>query len=260
MIDHWRKLVNARDLLYTWTLRELKVRYAGSLLGLAWAVLYPLALLLASMMIFGWLLKVPTAGVPTALFLYCGLVPWLFSSGTIQNSSLALFANLPLVKSTAFPREVLPLSAVLVGLVDLLISGALLAGLVAYYHFPLSSSMVLVPVLLIIQFVLTLAICLFVSAALVFYRDVRFLVPIALQFLLYFTPIFYPLDVVPPRFRFWFLLNPFAGLVDAYRRVILFQSWPSWQPIAWAALLAVVALVTSYAHFKRLEWEFADRI
>src|SRR5208282_1150459 len=94
MIEHWRRLVDARDLLYTWTIRELKVRYAGSLLGLAWALLYPLALLLVSMVMFAWFLRVPTAGVPAALFLYCGLVPWLFSSGTIQNSAFALFANL----------------------------------------------------------------------------------------------------------------------------------------------------------------------
>ena len=260
MIDQLKRLVDARDLLYTWTLRELKVRYAGSLLGLAWAVLYPLALLLVSTMMFAWFLKVPTAGVPPALFLYCGLVPWLFSSGTIQNSSLALFANLHLVKNASFPREILPLATVVVGLVDLIISAVLLAGLIFYYRLPVGAAVFLVPVLIIIQAILTLAVCLFVSAALVFYRDVRFLVPIGLQLLLYLSPVFYPLDVVPPKYRSWYLLNPFAGLIDSYRRVILFRAWPDWEPLAWTAAAAVVALVASYTHFKRLEWEFADRI
>jgi lipopolysaccharide transport system permease protein len=260
MIDHWRRLFAARDLLYTWTIRELKVRYAGSFLGLAWALLYPLALLLVSMMMFTWFLRVPTAGVPAALFLYCGLVPWLFSSGTIQSSIFALFANLQLVKNAPFPREVLPLATVLVGVVDLTLSAVLLAGLIVYYRIPVGSSILLVPLLVIIQFMLTLALSLLVSAALVFYRDVRFLVPIGLQFWLYLSPVFYPLDVVPQKDRFWYLLNPFAGLIDSYRQVILFRTWPSWKPLAWIAVVAVIGLASSYAHFKRVEWEFADRI
>ncbi len=260
MREHGRSLANARDLLFTWTIRELKVRYAGSLLGLAWALLYPLALLLVWMVIFSWFLKVPTAGVPPALFLYCGLVPWLFSSNTIQSSAFALFANLQLVKNASFPREILPVATLLVGAVDLAISAALLAGLVVYYRFPVSATLLLVPVLILIQSMLTLALCLFVSAAVVFYRDVRFLVPIALQFGLYLTPVFYSTDIVPQRIRFWYLLNPFAALIDAYRRVILFRTWPPWQPLAWAAIVSVLALAVSYAHFKRVEWEFADRI
>jgi lipopolysaccharide transport system permease protein len=260
MIQHCRRLVDARDLLYTWTIRELKVRYAGSLLGLAWALLYPLALLLVSVMMFAWFLRVPTAGVPAALFLYCGLAPWLFSSSTIQNSVFALFANLQLVKNASFPREVLPLGTVLVGAVDLTVSAVLLGGLVAYYRVPVGSTLLLVPVLVVIQLMLTLALCLFVSSALVFYRDVRFLVPIGLQFWLYLSPVFYPLAVVPQRYRFWYFLNPFAGLIDAYRRVILFRTWPAWEPLLWAAVVSIVASVASYAHFKHVEWEFADRI
>ena len=260
MTAHWRSLFASRDLLYTWTLRELKVRYAGSLLGLAWALLYPLALLLVTMMVFTWFLRVPTSGVPAALFLYCGLAPWLFSSNTIQSSAFALFANLQLVKNASFPREILPLATVLVGAVDLAVSAALLAGLVFYYRYPVGSALLLVPLLVVIQLVLTLALCLFVSAAVVFYRDVRFLVPIALQFGLYLSPVFYPIDVVPPRGRFWYLLNPFAALINGYRQVILFRTWPAWQPLVCAAIVSVVALVASYEHFKRVEWEFADRI
>jgi ABC-type polysaccharide/polyol phosphate export permease len=260
MIEHWRRLVDARDLLYTWTIRELKVRYAGSFLGLAWALLYPFALLLVSMVMFAWFLRVPTAGVPAALFLYCGLVPWLFSSGTIQSSAFALFANLQLVKNASFPREVLPLGTVLIGVVDLAVSAVLLAALVAYYRRPVGFTLLLVPVLLLIQLMLTLAICLFVSASLVFYRDVRFLVPIGMQLWLYLSPVFYPIDLVPQRDRFWYLLNPFAELIDAYRRVILFRTWPEWEPLAWTAVVSLVALVASYVHFKRVEWEFADRI
>ncbi len=134
MIEHCKKLAEARDLLYTWTIRELKVRYAGSLLGLAWTVLYPLALLLVSTMMFAWFLRVPTQGIPAALFLYCGLTPWLFSNNTIQNSAFALFANLQLVKNASFPREILPLATLFVGVVDFAVSAILLVGMVLYYR------------------------------------------------------------------------------------------------------------------------------
>jgi len=217
-------------------------------------------LLLVSIVIFAWFLRVPTSGVPAALFLYCGLAPWLFSSTTIQSAVFALFANLQLVKNAAFPREVLPLATVLVGVVDLLVSTVVLTALVIYYRLPIKATLLLVPLLVIIQAALTLALSLFVSSALVFYRDVRFLVPIALQFWLYLSPVFYPVSIVPAKHRSWYLLNPFAGLIDAYRQVILFHTWPNWQPLLWAAGVSATGLIASYSHFKRVEWEFADRI
>ncbi len=260
LIEDCRKLIGARDLVYTWTIRELKVRYAGSPLGLIWTLLYPFALLGVSTVVFAWFLRVPTAGVPAALFLYCGLAPWLFSSNTIQNSAFALFANLQLVKNTSFPREILPLATVFVGFVDFILSSVLLAALVIYYRVPIRSPLLLIPVLILIQLMFTLAVCLFVSAVLVFYRDVRFLVPIGMQLWLYLSPVFYPVDLVPKKEQFWYLLNPVAGLIDAYRRVTLFHTWPAWGPLSWAALVSIVALVAAYSHFKRVEWEFADRI
>lgn len=259
MRDDLKALVGARDLLYVWTLREFKVRYAGSALGLAWALLYPLSLLLVFVTVFSWLLNVPTNGVPAPLFMYCGLAPWLFSSGTIQNSALAVFANVDLVKNVAFPREILPLATVLVGCVDFAISGILLAALVAYYGTPLGLSVLLLPLLIGIQTLLTLAACLFLAGSVVLYRDVRFLVPVGLQFWMYLSPVFYPIDLVPSWARFWYLLNPMAALLDAYREVLLFGRWPAWPPLALAAVTSILGLTAAYVYFKRAEWEFADR-
>lgn len=192
MVAHWRALIDARDLLFTWTAREFKIRYSGSVLGVAWTILYPLSLLVVLMVVFSGFLRVPTSGIPPALFLYCGIAPWLLSSRTIQNSAFAVLANLPLVKNAAFPREVLPLASVIVGCVDFAISGVLFAALIAYYRFPLGSTVLLVPTLVVIQAILTLAICLFLASSVVFYRDVRFLVPIGLQLWMYLSPVFYP--------------------------------------------------------------------
>jgi len=260
MIDHWGKLVGARDLLYTWTAREFKVRYSGSVLGVAWAALYPLSFLLVLLVVFAWFLRVPTAGIPAALFIYCGLAPWLLTSGTIQNSAFALLANLELVKNAAFPREVLPLATLLVGGIDFAISTVFLAALILYYHRPLGLTVLFVPVLIAVQSMLTLALCLLSATWIVFFRDVRFLVPIGLQFWMYLTPVFYPANVVPAWARSWYLLNPMATLIDSYRRVILFQQWPEWRPLLWAAGVSAAALVVAYAYFKHSEWEFADRI
>ena len=121
----------------------------GSFLGLAWTVLYPLALLLVSTMMFAWFLRVPTQGIPAALFLYCGLTPWLFSNNTIQNSAFALFANLQLVKNASFPREILPLATLFVGVVDFAVSAILLVGMVLYYRLPISATLLLVPFLIV---------------------------------------------------------------------------------------------------------------
>lgn len=260
MITHCRRLIGARDLLYTWTAREFKVRYSGSVLGVAWAVLYPLALLLVLLVVFSWFLRVPTAGIPAALFIYCGLAPWLLTSGTIQNSTFALLSNLELVKNAAFPREVLPLATLLVGGIDFAISALLLAALLLYYKLPLGSTVLFVPALIAVQLMLTLALCLIFAAWIVFYRDVRFLVPIGIQFWMYLTPVFYPVSVVPEWVRSWYLLNPMAALIDSYRRVILFRQRPEWRPLLWAAGVSAFVLVAAYAYFKRAEGEFADRM
>jgi lipopolysaccharide transport system permease protein len=253
------RLIASRDLLFVWTRREFKARYAGSALGLAWAVLYPLALLLVFLLVFTWLLNVPTAGVPAILFLYSGLAPWLFSSTTIQNSAFAVIANVDLVKTAAFPREILPLATVFVGCVDFAISAALLALLLAYYHVPVGLPLLLVPLLVLVQSMLTLALCLFLAGSVVPYRDVRFLVPVGLQFWMYLSPVFYPISLVPGWARSWYLLNPMAALLDAYRDILLFDRWPAWLPLLAAIITSSLGLWGAYRHFKRAEWEFADR-
>jgi lipopolysaccharide transport system permease protein len=260
MIDHWRRLIDARDLLYTWTSREFKARYRGSTLGVAWAVLYPLAFLMVLLVVFTMFLRLPTDGIPAPVFLYCGLAPWLLASGTIQNSAFALLANLDLVKNAAFPREVLPLATALVGGIDFAISTLLLAGLILFYRLPVGVTVLFVPVLFAVQTMLTLALWLFCAAWIVFYRDVRFLIPIGLQFWMYLTPVFYPIEMVPQRFRSVYLLNPMAALIDSYRRVILFRQWPEWQPFLIATGVSALALAAAYSYFKHAEWEFADRI
>jgi len=260
MINYWRRLIGARDLLYTWTLREFKARYRGSTLGVAWAILYPLAFLLVVLIVFAWFLRVPTAGIPAAVFLYCGLAPWLLTSGTIQNSTFALIANLELVKNAAFPREILPLATVLVGGIDFAVSALLLAGLVALYRLPVGATLVFVPILLAVQVMLTLALCLFCASWTIFYRDIRFLVPVVLQFWMYLTPVFYPIEMVPRWAQPVYLLNPMAALIDSYRRVILFRQWPEWRPFLFAASVSILALAAAYRYFKQTEWEFADRI
>lgn len=259
MREDWKRLIAARDLLVVWTFREFKARYAGSALGVAWAFLYPLSLLLVFLLVFTWLLNVPTGGVPAILFLYTGLVPWLFTSGAIQNAALAVVANVDLVKSVAFPREILPLATVLVGFVDFAISGVLLALLLAFYSVPIGLPLLLLPGLLVIQSLLTLAICLLLAGSVVPYRDVRFLVPVGLQLWMYLSPVFYPIDLVPEWARGLYRLNPMAALLDAYRQVLLFNRWPDWLPLIVATSISFFALLLAYAYFKRAEWGFADR-
>ena len=254
-----RVLSAARDLLFVWTAREFKARYAGSALGVMWAVVYPLSFLLVLVAVFSWLLDLPTDGIPAPLFIYCGLAPWLFTSGTIQNASFAVVANMELVKNGAFPREVLPLATMFVGCVDFAISAVLLALLLLWFGAPLGPSVALLPMLVAIQALLTLAFCFALAASVVLYRDVRFLVPIGLQFWMYLSPVFYPIELVPAWARAPYMLNPMAALIDAYRDVLLFARWPDWPPLLVAGFVSILGVVVSYAFFKRAEWQFADR-
>jgi lipopolysaccharide transport system permease protein len=172
----------------------------------------------------------------------------------------SLVNNIQLVTKIYFPREILPLSALLASLVDYHVASTIFVAMIIFYRFPLSPTIVLVPVLLVIQIDLMTWIILFASALTVFYRDIRFIVTLGLQLWLYLTPVIYPLIMVPERFRTLYLLNPMASLIESYRQVVLLGQWPDPIYLMSAAVFALVLLVGSYVYFKRSEAVFADII
>jgi lipopolysaccharide transport system permease protein len=260
MLDHLRELFQARELLYVWTRREFRVRYSQSLLGVAWVILQPLALMVIFTIVFSTFLSVPSAGVPYPIFAYTALLPWTFFASALGTAIPSLANNFTLVSRIAFPREILPLANILTSGIDFLFASVILLGMIAVYHIQITTYVLLVPLLVAIQLVLTIGISLAGAAANVFYRDIRYVIPLLLQVWLYLTPVIYPAEVVPVRLQPLYFLNPMATLIDAYRRVILFGQPPQWGFLAIAAGVSAVIAVLAYRSFKRAERKFADKI
>lgn len=260
LLQALRALLAARELLIIWTWREFRVRYSQSLLGVAWAIIQPLALMLVFSTIFGLFLSVPTGGVPYPLLAYSALLPWVFFANGLGSAIPSLVANLNLVTKIAFPREVLPLATLLVCLIDFLVAALIFLAMLLVFRLPLHATILLTPLIVLVQLILSMGLILFGAALNVFYRDIRFLIPLLLQIWMYLSPVIYPLEVVPEHLRPLYLINPMATLIDSYRRVLLFGQAPDWAYLGLTAGVACLILALGYTYFKTAEATFADRI
>ncbi len=260
MLANLSELISYRELLVKWTIRDLKIRYKQSLLGMAWAILQPLALTLIFSMIFSRIVRVPTDGIPYPLFYFAAIMPWVFFSSSLSFAAPCLVNNLNLVTKVYFPREILPLASVLASFVDFCFAGIVFVGMMLFYQAPINASLFILPVLIVLQIILALGIGLILAALNVSYRDVRFVVPVALQLWLYLTPVIYPVSMVPERFLKLYMLNPMAGIIDAYRQILLWNRVPELTSLLPAVILSAALLVGAYVYFKWAETEFADVI
>ena len=260
MLAHLRELVTARELLFTWAARDFKVRYSQSILGAAWAILQPFSLMVVYSVIFSLFIRVPMEGIPYPVFAYTALLPWSFFANSLSFAIPSLVNNMTLVSKIHFPLEILPLSAILVSLADFLFASCVFVLMLVFYRIPVGLTVLIVPLILLVQLSLTFGISLLASALNVFYRDIRFVIPLALQIWMYLSPIIYPIDLVPERLRPVYLLNPMAVVLDSYRRTILLSQMPNWSYLGLTALLCGLLLVVAYRYFKRAERQFADLI
>ncbi|MFZ5517067.1 MAG: ABC transporter permease [Candidatus Zhuqueibacterota bacterium] len=249
-----------RELLYALITRDIKVRYKQSLLGVCWALLQPLALMIIFTIVFSRFASIATPGIPYPIFSYCALLPWTFFSTSLSFAIPSLVNNITLITKIYFPREIFPIAAVAACFFDFLVASLVFVGMMVIYHVAPTMALIFLPILLAIQIVLTLGIALFASAANVFFRDIRYVVPLALQIWLFLSPVIYPLALVPEKYRSLYLLNPMAVLIDGYRTVVLNGMAPSAIWLAWAALISFLVFAGSYLFFKKIEMRFADLI
>lgn len=260
MSNYLTELFGARELLFTWARRDFKVRYSQSILGAAWAIMQPFALMLIFSVVFSIFIKVPTKGVPYPVFAYTALLPWTFFANSLNFSIPSLVTNMNLVSKIYFPREILPLSSIFVCLVDFVIASSIYILMLVFYHIPIGLTIIFVPFVLTAQMILTFGVSLLASAINVFYRDVRFVIPLALQIWMYLSPIIYPVDLVSPRFQPFYFLNPMAVFIDTYRRTILFNQMPNLPYLGYATIFSILLLLIAYRYFKHAEQQFADLI
>ncbi len=262
MIAHVQNLFHHRELIGMWAFREIRVRYKQSILGAAWAVLQPLALMLMFTFVFSQIARIPT-DQPYPIFSYTGLLPWTLFATSISFGVNSLINNMNLVTKTYFPREVLPFGVIGAALFDFLIASSIFVLLMIYYQIPVTIHFLWIPVFILIQIFLMLGIILIGSALTVFYRDVRYVVPLGIQLWFYATPIIYPIKMVEenlPQFRTLYALNPMVGIVQSYRDVILEGVPPNFTDLGIAAAVSVTLFIVAYIIFKRLEVTFNDLI
>jgi len=187
-------------------------------------------------------------------------LPWTFFATALSFGVPSVVQNMDLVTKVYFPREILPLSAVLAAFVDFLVAGVVFAGMLIYYAIPLTGQLAWVPLLLVTQIALTLGVVLTASAINVFYRDIRFVIPLTTQLWMYASPVIYPISSVPERLRPFYMLNPMAPIIDGYRRTIVFGTAPDLKYLAVAGVTSVLLCLAGYGFFKRTEMSFADVI
>lgn len=248
-----------RPLIRSLAERDLRARYKQAVLGFAWAVVPPVALVIAFTLVFDRVGDVETHGAPYVLFSYLGLLAWNFFSTSVSTGANSLVANVPLLNKVSCPREVFPLAGIAVASVDWAVSVLALVALFPIAgHAPRLESLWF-PVYLVVQVAFTVGVVLLLSIVVVYLRDLRHALSVLLQLGLFVTPVVYGLDVVPEEWRLPFVaVNPLAGVIDGYRRTVLFGQGPDWAVLGVSAASATVVLVVCYALFKRLETGIAD--
>lgn len=252
--DLWRY----RELLGQLVGREIKARYKQSILGYFWVILNPFFQLMVMTFVFSTVMRISIPGVPYLLFLYVGLLPWTFFTNSLSSATNSLVDSRSLITKIKFPREILPLASILAKIVDLGMASLVLLPFFVFYHRPVSLYALWFIPILIIQLILTAGLGLILSALNLFYRDIQYLISLVLMLWMYLTPIIYPVEFVPDRFRFIFKVNPMSVLVNAYRQAILAGSSPRVENLLIALIVSLITFGVGLIVFKRLERSFAD--
>ena len=247
-----------KELLYFLTWRDLKVRYKQTVIGAGWAIFQPLMTMFIFTVFFGNLAKMPSDGVPYPIFVYTGLLFWQFFSSALGDTSNCLVANQAIITKVYFPRLVLPISSTLTKLVDFAISSFVLGLLMIYYgYYPGIIGIFVVPLLLVITFMASVGLGLFLAAINVKYRDVRYVLPFFIQTLMFITPVIYPASIAG-KYSWLLAINPMTGVIQNARAAILGTAVINWTLLSISFVACLILLALGVVAFKKTERYFAD--
>ncbi len=255
-----REVWQFRDLLFVLAGRDVKLRYRQTALGAIWVVLQPLIAAGIFSVVFGGVAKLPSDGMPYFLFSYAGLLGWNVFSGTLSKSSMCLVGNANLVAKIYFPRLVLPLSTVFGVLLDFCVALCMMAALMVIYHVTPHVGLLLLPVWLLLVLLTALGLGLFASALTVSYRDIQYVLPVFVQFLLYASPVAYSFSAIPHKLRLFFFLNPLSGVLEGFRWSLLGVGHLRPESLAYSTAFALIVFVSGAFAFRKMERRFADVI
>jgi lipopolysaccharide transport system permease protein len=245
-----------RELLYFLVWRDLKVRYKQTVVGMAWAVIQPFGTMVVFSLFFGGLAKIPSDGLPYPIFFYSALVPWMYFAAAVQSATNVMVEHQRIITKVYFPRVLLPVAAVLSGLVDFAIAGVVLVAMALYYGIVPGTAALTLPLFVLLAMLTALGVGLWLSALNVMYRDVRYVLPFLIQFWMFVSPVAYPSSLVPEPWRWLYGLNPMAGVIEAFRGV--FSGAPAPAVLGASAVAMVVVLAAGVTFFQSVEGTLVD--
>jgi len=247
------------NLLWALTYRNIMSRYRKSILGPFWALIQPIVYMLVFTFLRG-VTEFSDEGIPYPIFTFAALVPWTFFFFFFVQSAPSVLMNASVIKKTAFPIEVFPLSAVMTTFFDFIMSGIVLAGLMIWYRIPVGFALLWLPVLLLVTALLAFAVGMFLASFGTFKRDLVMAAPFLMQFWLFTSPVMYPLSQVPEKWRSLYIINPVVGLIEGYRHVFLKASNPPIAPLIWSVVITLVILAFVWPFFRWVAQYFADTV
>ena len=247
-----------RDLFYFLIWKDIKVRYAQSVLGIGWAVIQPLMLMVVFTIVFGKLVKVGSDGAPYAIFSYTALVPWTYFSTSLNQATSSLSRNANMFTKVYFPRLTLPLSSVLGKLVDFGIALLIVFGMMAWFRMLPTVWILTLPLLVLLMMLTAAGLGMWLTALSVQFRDINYGMSFVLQILMYGAPVAYPASLIPDQYRLLYGLNPMVGVIEGFRSALLSTNPMPWDLIAVGSVIAISIAISGALYFRRMERTFAD--
>ena len=254
----WRELWQYRDLFYFLVWRDIKTRYAQSVLGVGWAIIQPLFNMIVFTIVFGNLAKVSSDGVPYAIFSYTALVPWAYFSSSLTGATGSLVASKNLITKVYFPRLVVPLAPVLGKLIDFSIALLILFGMMLWFGISPTIWTLSLPLLILLMMLTAAGLGMWLTALSVQYRDINYAMSFFIQLLMYAAPVVYPASSVPEQYRLLYALNPMVGVIEGFRSALLNTNPMPWADIGIGAIMAILIFISGILYFRRMERIFAD--
>ncbi len=254
----WRELWHYRDLLYFLVWRDIKTRYAQSILGVGWAVIQPVFTMIVFTVVFGRLANISSDDVPYAIFSYTALVPWTYFAGSLTSSSGSLIGAAGMITKVYFPRLVIPIAPVLAKLLDFAIAMLILLGLMLWFRTPPTIWALTLPLLVLLMMLSAAGMGMWLTALSIQYRDIKYGLNFGVQLLMYASPVVYPASKVPEQFRLLYGLNPMAGVIEGFRSALLGTNPMPWDLLAVGTVVAIVLAISGAMYFGRMERVFAD--
>lgn len=252
-----RRFARFFSLLSALVVRDVTSRYRRSSLGMWWAFIQPVVLMLLFNMLRGFV-NIPSDGVPYILFSYTGLVPWTFFTNSVSACGPSIIQNAEIIKKISMPREVFPLAAVFATLFDFGMSAIILAILMFWYKVSVGLTLLWVPPLVILTIGASFAIGILLAGLGTFRKDFIFATPFLTQAWLFITPVIYPLSSVPEKWRSFYMLNPMVGVIEGFRSVLIKGQSPEIKPLLLAMVMVIVIMSISWPLFRKLSDYFAD--